>query len=104
MEEGAADIEVAFFIPEEEHGGQRVDADSDGSHDGDGLAGQSGFGGHETVEGLIADGAEGEQEDGGVEEGYEDGRFLEAVGVLIGCADAKEADGDQRHGEAGYVR
>src|SRR5579863_1522177 len=56
------------------------------------------------MEGFIPDGAEGKQEDGGVEEGYQDGGFLETIGVFIGCADAKKADGDQRHGEACYVR
>jgi len=103
VEEGAPDIEVAFLVPKEEHGGQGVNRDADGGDDGDGLAGQGGFGGHEPVERLIADGADGKQEDGGIEQGYEDGGLFESVGIFFGCADAEEADGDQGHGEACYV-
>lgn len=103
VEEGAPDIEVAFLIPEEEHGGEGVDPDADGGDDGDGLTGQGGFGGHEPVDCFVADGAEGNQQDGGVQEGYEDGGLFETVGIFFGRADAEEADGDEGHGEAGYV-
>ena len=86
VEEGASDVEVAFLIPEEEHGGQGVDADTDGGHDGNGLAGQGSFGAHQPVDRFVADGAKGNQEDGGVEEGYEDRCLFEAVGIFFGGA------------------
>ena len=83
VEEGAADIEIAFLTAEKKHGGERIDGDADGCHDGDRLA-REGLRIHEAVYGFIADGSDGQQQDGCVQQGYEDGRLFIAVGLFFG--------------------
>src|SRR6185437_1866134 len=102
VQEGAADVEVVLAVAHEQEGGHCVDHYANGGDDGDGLTGKR-FWGHQAVDGFVADGAEGDQQDGCVEERDEDGRLFITVGIIFGGFDLEEADGDEGHGQRGDV-